>query len=161
MLIVSIFLFIITIFTSKSFQQVSTFSKIPADVLRHISEYTDYPFLLRSLNKAAYTAIPSAQTIIAQKFQSQMLKYLANSPELWHLIKSDAQLENFLKDSSRFLPQSFPLIAETVLIKLIDKSIQLPSNQLQHFLKVIEKQKLFHLIPPLLFVHLSELLNEE
>jgi hypothetical protein len=133
--------------TSSATQPFGLFNILPGDVIRYISEFTDHPFIMRSINKASYNSIPSAQSMIANNFDSNLLNFLSSTPELWHLLKFEGKLHDLLKDSARFLPQSFPLIAEAVTLKLLDGSLILPPEIVKHFYKIFKENNLTHLIP--------------
>lgn len=134
-------------FILSSNVKISSFNKLPEDVLRHISEFTKNPFIMKSLNKAANKAIPSAQAVISKKFNSLHFQSLPHTPELWHILDFHGNLMDFIKDSERFLPKSFPIIAETIVIKLADGSLELSSQQLKQFKEALKKNYLPHLLP--------------
>lgn len=89
------------------------------------------------------------------------MNFLSSSPELWHLLKFTGELFDFLKDSNRFLPQSFPLILEAQTWKLLDGSIILSQNNMYHYYKIIEESKLSHLIPRDSPIYPADSINNE
>lgn len=165
MLLTSVLLLLTSIFTSQITSSVikgpGPFNYLSEDLLRHISGFSDNPYIIRSINKATNRAIPSAQAVIANRFGSELLNLLSSSPELWHLLKFTGKLYDFLKDSNRFLPQSFPLIVEVITWKLLDGSLILSQNNMNNYYKIIEENKLTHLIPRDSPIHPADSVNEE
>ena len=160
MIIFTILLVILTIFTTEIISATegsNNFDQIPEEVLRLISEFTDNPFIFKSLTTATNKAIPSAQTQIANKFSSEILKSLPSTSELWHLFRFRAELTDLLKDSARFLPQSWPTIAEAISFNLLEDSLTLSPHQLIEYAKIIEKNNLNHLNLPDLSAYQQEL----
>lgn len=165
MVVVKVFVLITSIFTSLTTSCVEgisgTFDEIPDEILRHISEFANNPFILRSINNAAHRAIPSAQAIIAEKFGSELLKDLFPSPELWHLLDFKGKLQDLLKDSARFLPRSFPLIAEAIQSKLLDESLIFSPDNLKHYYNILNSKDLEHLISVDFLIYQSELISNQ
>jgi hypothetical protein len=113
--------------------------KIPSEVLDLVTEFSSNPFReLRLLNKAMMALIPSAQDQLCSKFGTRLFQNLPSNPELWHLINFRGSIEDLvLKDTSRFLPISWPIILDAFVEKLRSGELSISNDNIRLVLATI------------------------
>ena len=138
--------------TSENTHKITTFNSLPPDALRHISEFcTDSPINpLRFVNKFTYTTLPSVQDFLAQKFNCKSFQKLPGTPELFHLINFQYNINGLIQDHTRFLQLTRPLIIEAVIEKFMDGSLDLDDNLLKIVIDYVIDKKNAHLFAKLL-----------
>ena len=138
--------------TSENTHRITNFNSLPPDVLRHISEFcTDSPINpLRIVNKITHTNLPSVQEFLAQKFNCKSFKKLPGSPELFHLINFQYNINGLIQDHTRSLQLTKPFIIEAVIEKFMDGSLDLDDNLLKIVIDYVIGKRNSHLFAKLL-----------
>ena len=109
----------------------TSFNDLPAEVLRLIAEYCygkdsrSVVIPLRFVNRFTFQCFPSIQDLLALKYECTLFKSLPYSKELYHLIHFQHGLIWLVKDSTRYLEKSLPIIMEAAMQKYIDGSLNL------------------------------------